>query len=119
MNLSPSSDAVVGQNFVPEIFLGRANVTGQMTAFLQDATFLNYFKNETQISVLAYLTTSSAAASPGMTIYLPSVKVGGASIGTTGEGGQQITMPFQALKADGTTIGDEATTIRIVDTEAT
>lgn len=118
LNLNPSSDAVVGQNFVPEIFLGRANVTGQMTAFLQDATFLNYFKNETEVSVLAYLTTSSAAAAPAITVYMPRVKVGGADVGTTGEGGQSITMPFQALKADGLTAGDEATTIRIVDTEA-
>jgi hypothetical protein len=117
-NLNPSSDAVVGQDFVPEIFLGRANVTGQMTAFLQDATFLDYFKDEEEISVLAYLTTSSAAASPAMTIYLPRVKLGDADIATSGEGGQGITMPFQALKADGTNAGDDATTIRIVDTEA-
>ncbi len=118
MNLSPSSDAVVGQNFVPEIFLGRANVTGQMTAFLEDSTLLNDFKNETEISVLAYLTTSSAAAAPAMTFYLPRVKLGDADVATSGEGGQGITLPFQALKADGLTAGDDATTIRIVDTEA-
>jgi hypothetical protein len=118
MDLSPSSDAVVGQNFVPEIFLGRANVTGQMTAFLQDSTFLENFKDEDEISVLAYLTTSSAAASPAMSVYLPRVKLGDADVGTTGEGGQQITMPFQALKADGLTAGDDATTIRFVDTQA-
>jgi hypothetical protein len=119
MNLNPSSDAVVGQNFVPEIFLGRANVSGQVTAFLQDETFINYFKNETEISILAYLTASSAAAADAITVYLPRVKVGGATVGTTGEGGQSITMPFQALKADGTGAGDVATTIRITDTAAT
>jgi hypothetical protein len=119
MNLNPSSDAVVGQNFVPEIFLGRANVTGQMTAFLQDEVLLNDFKNETEISVLAYLTTSSAVASPAISIYLPRIKLGDADIATSGEGGQSIQLPFQALKADGTTAGDVATTIRIVDTEAT
>lgn len=118
MDLSPSSDAVVGQNFVPEIFLGRANVTGQFTAFLQDSTFINYFKNETEISILAYLTASSSSASDAISVYLPRIKVGGADVGTTGEGGQSITMPFQALKADGTTAGDNATTIRIVDTAA-
>jgi len=118
MSLNPSADAVVGQNFVPEIFLGRANVTGQMTAFFQDKTMINYFKNETEVSVLAYLTASSSAAADAISVYLPRVKVGGADVGTSGEGGQQITMPFQALKADGTTAGDEATTIRIVDTAA-
>ena len=44
--------------------------------------------------------------------------LGDADIATSGEGGQGITLPFQALKADGLTAGDEATTIRIVDTEA-
>jgi hypothetical protein len=119
MNLNPESNAVVGQNFVPEIFLGRANVTGQVTAFFEDSTLINDFKNETEVSILAYLTTTSASASPAMTVYLPRVKFGDADVATSGEGGQAITMPFQALKADGTTAGDEATTIRIVDTQAT
>lgn len=118
MDLKPQSDAVVGQNYVPEIFLGRADITGQLTAFLENLTIVNYFKNETEIAVLLYLTTTSSASSPAMTFYLPRLKVGGANIPLQGEGGQTITLPFQALKADGTTAGDEATTIRIVDTEA-
>jgi hypothetical protein len=119
MDLSPSGDAVVGQNFVPEIFLGRANVTGQATAFFQDSTLIADFINESEISILAYLTTSSAVNSPAMSIYLPRVKFSDSDVATSGEGGQAITLPFQALKGLGTTPGDEATTIRIVDTEAT
>src|SRR4029077_1350765 len=34
--MSPSSDAVVGQDFVPEVFLGSAAVSGQVTAMLED-----------------------------------------------------------------------------------
>lgn len=119
MDLSPSSDAVVGQNFVPEIFLGRANVTGQVTALFEDLTLINDFKNETEVAILAYLTTTSAVNAPAMSIYLPRVKFGDGNVSDQGEGGQSITLPFQALKADGLTAGDEATTIRICDTEAT
>lgn len=118
LDLNPSSDAVAGQNYVPEVFLGRANCTGQLTAFFQDATVINYFVNETEVAILLYLTTTSASASPAMSIYLPRVKFGDADVAASGEGGQQITLPFQALKADGTTAGDEATTIRVVDTQA-
>lgn len=118
MDLAPSSDAVVGQNFVPEIFLGRANITGNMTAFFEDLTLINDFKNESEVSVLTYLTTSSAAAAPAISIYLPRVKFGDGNVNDSGEGGQAISMPFQALKADGTVAGDEATTIRFVDTAA-
>lgn len=118
LNLNPSSDAVVGQNYVPEIFLGRANVTGQLTAFFEDSTLLNDYKNESEIALLLYLTGSSDVNAQAMTIYLPRLKLGDADVANSGEGGQAITLPFQALKADGTTTGDEATTIRIVDTQA-
>lgn len=120
MTLSPTSDAVVGQNFVPEIFLGRANVTGQFTAMLEDATFLNYFKNETEISILVYLTTTSAIDSPAMSIHLPRIKMGDASVGLTGEGAQIITAPFTALKSTATeaSTGIAATTIRFTDSLA-
>lgn len=118
LNLNPSSDGVVGQNFVPEIFLGRANVTGQVTAFFENETLINDFKNETEVSILAYLQGSSALNSQAMTVYMPRIKFGDANVATSGEGGQAITLPFQALKADGTTVGDDATTIRIHDTEA-
>jgi hypothetical protein len=119
LDLSPSADAVVGQNFVPEIFLGRANVTGQATAFFQDSTLVADFINESEVSILAYLTTTSAVNSPAMSVYLPRVKFSDADVATSGEGGQAVTLPFQALKGLGTSPGDEATTIRIVDTEAT
>lgn len=121
MDLSPSSDAVVGQNFVPEIHLGRANVSGSMTALFEDATLVNYFKNETEVEILCYLTTTSSGdTSPASTtIHLPRVKFGGADIATSGEGSVPITMPFQALKSteDEATTGLENTTIRIVDSE--
>lgn len=119
MNLNPQSDAVVGQNFVPEIFLGRVNVTGQLTAFFEDLTLFNMFKNETEAQVLLYLTTTSAALTPAISILLPRVKFGGAPIPLQGEAGQGITLPFQALKfetAVGTT-GVENTTIFVADTE--
>jgi hypothetical protein len=62
MDLSPSSDAVVGQNFVPEIFLGRANVTGQLTAMFEDVDLINNFVDEDEISILAYLTPSNGCS---------------------------------------------------------
>jgi hypothetical protein len=65
------------------------------------------------------MTTTSAVNSPANTIYLPRIKLGDAAVGVTGEQGQIITLPFQALAYGGTTPGVEATTIRVCDTEAT
>lgn len=116
MDLSPSSDPVVGQNFVPEVFLGRANVTGQVTAFFQDGALVKAFTDEDEISILLYLTTESDPDTPALTILLPRVKFSDADVATSGEGGQAITMPFQALKFTGAP-GIDATTIQIVDTQ--
>lgn len=119
LNLNPSSDAVVGQNFVPEIFLGRANLTGQITADFQDADLIQNFTDEDEISVLLYLTTTSDAASPACTIFLPRIKFSDADVPAQGEAAQTLTLPFQALKYVGNGAGIENTTIQICDTEVT
>ena len=119
-NLPMTADPVVGSNLVPEIFQGRSDVTGDMTAFFDDATLINDFINETEIEIMAYLTTKSTTGSPAMSFYLPRVKLGGANLATQGEGGQIITLPFQALKYETTatsTSGIDNTTIQIWDSE--
>lgn len=117
MQLNPSGEPVVGSNLLPEIFLGRASVSGQMSAFFQNPDLIESFINEEEVSILAYLTTSSADNTPAMTFYLPRVKLGGADVGTEGEQGQAITLPFTALKYEGAGAGIEQTTIQICDTQ--
>lgn len=119
MQLSPSADPVVGSNLVPEIFLGRAAVSGQMTAMFENGDLINDFINENEIEVLAFLTTENSPDAPAMSFYLPRVKLGGADLQTTGESGQSITIPFTALKstASEATTGIASTTIQICDTE--
>ena len=70
INLSPELPAVVGQNFIPEIFLGRTQVSGQLTALFEDLTLVNYFRNETEISVLLDPLVSSADVADAMTILM-------------------------------------------------
>lgn len=119
MDLAGSSEPVVGSDLVPEIFLGRANVTGQLTAFFENRDLIQSFVNEEEIELLVYLTASDDAAAQAMTFYLPRIKLGGADLQTQGEGGQSITLPFQALKYNGTeaSTGIAGTTIQICDTE--
>ena len=116
-----SGDPVVGSNLLPDILAGRSIVSGQMTANFQDATLINAFRNESEIDILAYLTTTSAENTPAMTFYLPRVKLGGASKPLQGEGAQTITLPFQALKFEGAeaTVGKANTTLQIWDSEVT
>jgi Phage tail tube protein len=41
INLNPEAPAVVGQSFVPEIFLRELNASGQLTALFEDLTPVN------------------------------------------------------------------------------
>jgi hypothetical protein len=114
-----SGDPVINPlNVMPEIFLGPHVVTGQLQAYFEDLTLYNYFVNETEFEILCQLNASSAAAADAVAVHLPRVKATGASTDITGEGGQMITMPFQALRYLGSGIGIEGTTIKIHDTAA-
>lgn len=116
LDLGPQSDAVVGSNSVPEIFLGTANLTGNMTVLFQDTTFLDYFDDETEVSLMVRLDTSQAVDSEFIQIVLPRIKFGTANISRQGNGGVPVTMSFQALKK-ATTTGWEATTLWIQDSQ--
>lgn len=116
-----SGDPVVGSSLLPDILVGRHIVSGQMTANFEDADLINDFINETEIEILAYLTATSAVNSPAMTFFLPRVKLGGANMPAQGEGAQTITLPFQALKYEGTeaSTGIANTTLQVWDSEVT
>lgn len=118
MDLTPASDAVVGQDFVPEVFLGTAAVTGQMTAMLEDADLIRNFLNEDEVDILAFLTTTNAPGSPATSIYLPRVKFSDADVAVQGLASQTLTIPFTALKYIGSAPGVPQTTIAFTDTAA-
>ncbi len=119
-----SSEAVVGSNVKPDIFDGRVAVKGNMTVFFEDATFRDYFLNETEVSINCVFTTGTGATADFIAFTMPRVKVGGASK-DDGEKGLVQTMPFTALfdtsaGADtGATATDTlATTMSIQDSKA-
>lgn len=116
--VAASGPAVVGQNFVPDIILGRYRLTGQVTALFDSATLLENFSDEDEIALLVRLDATSAANTDAVSIYLPRIKFGGASVPAQGEGEQTITLPFQALIYGGASAGVPASTIRVHDTAA-
>lgn len=117
IDLSASADPVQGQNIVPEIFLGRTVVTGDFSAFLADATILDAFTDETEVSFVTFMTTTNAVDSPFIAVNMQRVKIDQASIETSGEGGQMISAQFQALRKATATWYD-STTIVVQDSES-
>ena len=112
-----TAEPVVGSNYKPDIFDGRVQVKGNMTVFFQDATFRDYFINETEVSVNAAFTCDNDADSDFLAFSMPRVKIGGASK-DDGEKGLVQTMPFQALyntNGHATTANTLNTTLTIQD----
>ncbi len=117
-DLAPTAATVLGQNFAAEIFLGRANITGTVTAYFDSVTMVNDFLNETEVALSVLMTTTSATNSPFISFFFPRVKFSDAAINLQGEGGQTISMPFQALLATGSVLGQKQSTIFVQDSEA-
>jgi hypothetical protein len=84
---------VIGENKAVRLIDGRCNITGNLTAFFEDAAMIDRFINETETSVQFTL-------GDGVRTHqwlLPRVKFGSADVQVQGEGGVTISMSYQAL----------------------
>lgn len=116
INRNLTGEAVVGSNTKSDLEVGRVLVDGDFSTLFADGVFRDYFKDETEVSLVVALTTSSLAASDFFVVTLPRIKIGSA---TKEDGEKSIVSQhsFQALKGTGT--GNfEATTIQIQDSMA-
>lgn len=111
-----AADAVVGSNARPDVFQGTVTATGTMSVYFVDATFRDYFINETEVSVNVALTTSDSATADFVSFQMPRVKVGGADV-SDGQNGLIRTFPFVAIK-DVTGGSSYSTTIMVQDSQA-
>ena len=105
----------VGSNSISEMFVGKINVTGILSAYFSDSTLRNYFDDETEVTIVLALTTSEAKDADAMSIVLPRVKLGSASAADT-ELGITQSIDFTALLKDANTSGLVNSTIQIQDT---
>lgn len=114
-----NGEAVVGQNTFADIVEGRVEVTGQFTVLFQDATFRDYFINETEVGLYVALSASNSATADFIAIGLPRIKVGSATR-DDGEKGLVMTCSFQALRntSGGASTTSEDTTIAFQDSLA-
>lgn len=111
-----AAEAVVGSNVKPEIFEGKILVSGEFSTLFSDRSISDIFVNETEVSLVAALTTSSAANADFVTITLPRIKVN-SDTKADSTGAIVSSNSFQALKGTGA-LNSEITTIAIHDSQA-
>lgn len=116
---SLSTGAVVGSNVAPDVFDGTIKVTGQITAYFQDATLRDQFVNETESSISFAMTTNNSAGADFLAFTLPCIKVTDAKKDDSDKA-VTITIPFTALKnvSGGTGTSSDATTVSFQDSLA-
>lgn len=119
INGNMSGLPVVGSNSYADITEGRITVEGEMSVLFQDATFRDYFINETEVALTAVLTSANSATADFLAFTMPRIKVGGSSK-DDGEKGLVQTLPFTALYngAGGSGTSSEATTMMVQDSQA-
>ena len=105
---------VVGSNLNTDIFVGRITATGNMSVYMTDAAFRDYFDDEAHISVVIALTTGEEKNAAAISIALQRVLLNSASK-TDSELGLTQSMDFQALQNTVTTAGLAPSTILIQD----
>lgn len=114
INRNMQNATVVGSNSIAEMFEGRIAVDGSFSAYFQDASFRDMFKDETEASLVIVLTTSNANTSDFVSVTLPRIKV---NSNTRNDGEQGIVSQhnFMALLNSAVSNGTEQTTIAIQD----
>lgn len=119
LKASMSGEPVVGQNTFADITEGRVEVDGQATVLLSDATFRDYFINETEVGIYGAFSTSNSATADFVAFGLPRVKLGAATP-DDGEKAIVLTCPFTALRntSGGAATTSEDTTLAIQDSLA-
>lgn len=113
VNLGLSAQAVIGASTVPDIFYARTQVSGNVAAYLEDASLVNAFLDETETDIVLMLEGAAAAGvqKPFLTFAMQRVKFSGISRTVQTEEGVIISLPFQALLASGTGIDSATMTV--------
>lgn len=86
---------VVGSDTTIRPSIGRSNLTGQVTAYFEDASLLEKFINETESSLL--FTLEDDVSGDVLRFTLPRIKYNGGQPDTQGQGSITLPCPIQAL----------------------
>jgi hypothetical protein len=119
MNLSIDGgntvDSVIGSKYATVATRKRVTGSGSFTVFLSDSTYLEYFRNETEISISYAMAASTSASSDAMSFCAPRIKITSATV-NDGEVNKIVTCNYDMLEYTTAATQFEQSTIVIQDT---
>jgi len=95
-NLNPTF--VIGSDTTPQLEYGRCEVTGTFTAYIEDATLINRFINETESEF--DFSVNDPSGSNEYKFYFPKVKINSADTPLENPQSRMVTCSFTALYDD-------------------
>lgn len=108
---------VLGSNSIAEMFTGTIGASGSISVYFENATFRDYFKDETEVSLVFALTVDQSKTADGISFTFPRVKLGSFSKSDSATG-ITASADFTALLNTVTTNGLPDSTVKIQDTLA-
>lgn len=107
----------VGSNYNSEIFTGKINVTGSLSAYFADGTLRDYFNDETDVTMVLVVTTGDEKTADFISFALPKIKLTSFA-NADSETGIVSSLDFTAVRNAVTTAGLVDSTIMIQDSAA-
>lgn len=95
-NINPTF--VIGESTAPQLEYGRCEVEGTITAYIEDATLLNRFLNETETAF--DVTVNDPSGSSEYKFFFPKVKINSADTPVENPQSRLVTLSFVALYDD-------------------
>jgi hypothetical protein len=95
-NLGPTF--VIGEETTPQLEYGRCEIEGTITAYIEDATLINRFIDETETEF--DITVNDPSGSNEYRFYFPKVKINSAETPVENPQSRLVTMEFVALYDD-------------------
>lgn len=95
VNNSLNPTYVIGSDSTPQLEYGMAEITGEITAYFEDATLINRFINETETAIQVSVDDPTAANE--YTFLFPKVKFNASDLPNENPQSRIITIPFVSL----------------------
>ena len=108
-------DPVIGTKYATAASRGKVIGSGQFTVLMQDSVYLDYLKDDQEVSLAYAMAASNAPLADVMALQMGRIKITSAKV-DDGEKNKIVTCSFDVLRYKGSDLQHESTTLAIQDT---
>lgn len=111
-------DPVIGSKYATAASRGKVTGSGQFTVLMQDSTYIDYFKAETEVSLAYAMANGSGPLADFLAFAMGRIKITSAKV-DDGEKNKIVTCAFDILRSNATDTQFDSTTLAVQDSSLT